>query len=56
VRGQAFALQFTGLMTLQGVGPVLLGVLAERTSTGVAMIVAGAGAAVVGCWWATTRP
>lgn len=51
LRGQAFALQFTGLMTMQGVGPVLLGLLAERTSTGLAMVVAGAGAAAVGCWW-----
>ncbi|WP_144126980.1 MFS transporter [Catellatospora sichuanensis] len=55
VRGQAFALQFTGLMTLQGVGPVLLGVLAERTSTSTAMVVAGAGAAAVGGWWWLTR-
>ncbi|MEV4411663.1 MFS transporter [Catellatospora sp. NPDC049609] len=55
VRGQGFALQFTGLMTLQGVGPVLLGVLAERSSTGVAMIVAGVGAAAVGCWWWLSR-
>ncbi|GAB4051335.1 MFS transporter [Catellatospora paridis] len=51
VRGQAFALQFTGLMTLQGVGPVLLGLMAERASTGPAMAVAGAGAVAVGCWW-----
>ncbi len=52
VRGQAFALQFTGLMTLQGVGPVLLGVLAEQASIAAAMLVAGAGTAAVGCWWA----
>ncbi|MDI1461138.1 MFS transporter [Catellatospora sp. KI3] len=51
VRGQAFALQFTGLMTLQGVGPLLLGVLAEEVSVGVAMAAAGAGAAAVGLWW-----
>ncbi|GAA1653322.1 MFS transporter [Catellatospora bangladeshensis] len=55
VRGQAFALQFTGLMTLQGVGPVLLGVLAERASIAVAMLVAGLGTAAVGGWWALTH-
>ncbi|BCJ74891.1 MFS transporter [Catellatospora sp. IY07-71] len=54
IRGQAFALQFTGLMTLQGVGPVLLGVLAEQTSIGAAMLVAGLGTAAVGGWWALT--
>ncbi|GHJ46911.1 membrane protein [Catellatospora sp. TT07R-123] len=51
VRGQAFALQFTGLMTMQGVGPLVLGALAEQVSVGAAMAVAGAGTAAVGLWW-----
>ncbi|MBV1851229.1 MFS transporter [Catellatospora tritici] len=54
VRGQGFALQFTGLMTLQGVGPLLLGALAEQTSVGTAMAAAGAGTAAVGLWWWVT--
>lgn len=50
-RGQGFALLTTGLMTLQGVGPVLTGVAAQLVSTGAAMAFAGAGTASVGLWW-----
>jgi MFS family permease len=58
IRGQAFALLTTGLMTLQGVGPLVTGLIAQRFSAGVAMAVAGAGVGVVGLWWwfGWTRP
>ncbi|GAA0484031.1 hypothetical protein Ade02nite_96070 [Paractinoplanes deccanensis] len=46
-RGQLFALHSTGLMALQGVGPLVLGVLAEATSTTVAIAVAGLATAVI---------
>ena len=52
VRGQAFAVLTTGLMTMQGVGPLLMGVVAQSLSTSAAMVVAGAGMASVGIvWW-----
>jgi predicted MFS family arabinose efflux permease len=55
-RGQGFGLLSTGLMTLQGVGPLLLGVVAEYGSIGSAMVVAGAGTATVGiAWWLRAR-
>ena len=38
-------------MTLQGVGPVLTGGVAQLVSPGAAMAVAGAGTASVGLWW-----
>ncbi|WP_436536578.1 MFS transporter [Actinoplanes sp. HUAS TT8] len=41
-RGQMFALLSTGLMTLQGVSPVVLGAFAQVSSTGTAIAVAGA--------------
>ncbi|MBT2211822.1 MFS transporter [Actinomadura sp. NEAU-AAG7] len=41
-RGQAFGLLSTGLMTLQGVGPVALGALAEVLTVGQALACAGA--------------
>ncbi|WP_242910327.1 MFS transporter [Actinomadura terrae] len=41
-RGQAFGLLSTGLMTLQGVGPVVLGALAEVLPVGQALACAGA--------------
>jgi hypothetical protein len=50
-RGQGFALLTTGLMTLQGVGPVLTGGVAQLVSPGVAMAFAGAASAAVGLWW-----
>jgi len=40
-RGQLFALLSTGLMALQGIGPLVLGALAELTSPVVAIAVAG---------------
>jgi hypothetical protein len=43
MRGQAFALLSTGLMTLQGLGPVLAGEVAGWTSPGVAIGAAGVG-------------
>ena len=42
VLGQAFGLLLTGLMTFQGAGPTLFGAVAETTSTGAAMALAGA--------------
>jgi predicted MFS family arabinose efflux permease len=51
LRGQGFALVSTGLMTLQGVGPVLTGGVAQFFSIGSAMAFAGAGAVAVGLWW-----
>lgn len=47
--GQGFGLLTTGLMTLQGVGPVLFGAIAEVTGPGHAMALAGlaTGAAVL---------
>jgi predicted MFS family arabinose efflux permease len=41
VRGQAFALMSTGLMTLQGIGPVVFGGLAEVMPIGPTIAVAG---------------
>ncbi|HEV8557439.1 MAG TPA: MFS transporter [Actinophytocola sp.] len=41
VRGQAFALMSTGLMTLQGIGPVVFGGLAELMPIGPSIAVAG---------------
>ncbi|MEV6520574.1 MFS transporter [Longispora sp. NPDC051575] len=46
MRGQAFALLSTGLMTVQGVGPVLVGGLAEVGGIGVAIGAAGVATAV----------
>jgi predicted MFS family arabinose efflux permease len=41
-RGQAFGLLSAGLMTLQGVGPAVFGLVAELASTGAAIALAGA--------------
>lgn len=55
-RGQAFALLSTGLMTLQGLGPALIGVIAETVSIELAMVVAGLGTAATGLvWWHRER-
>jgi MFS family permease len=52
VRGQAFALQFTGMMTLQGVGPLITGALAEVAPIALSMAVAGiATLGVAVAWW-----
>ncbi len=54
LRGQGFALLTTGLMTLQGVGPLVLGLVAQYVSTAAAMVVSGLGTATVGiAWWYT---
>lgn len=42
VLGQAFGLLSTGLMTFQGAGPALFGTVAESTTAGPAMALAGA--------------
>jgi MFS family permease len=55
IRGQGFALLTTGLMTLQGVGPLLTGAVAQLVSTGAAMAFAGAATASVGLWWWLNR-
>ena len=44
-RGQAFTLLSTGMMTLQGLGPLVLGLAAEALGTG--PVIAAAGAAIV---------
>lgn len=46
-RGQLFALLSTGMMVLQGVGPLVLGAVAEVTSPAVAIAVAGAATVLV---------
>jgi len=55
VRGQGFAVLTTGLMTLQGVGPLLIGLVAQYASVSTAMAVAGAGPILVGIVWWYTR-
>lgn len=54
-RGHAFALLATGLMTLQGVGPAVIGAIAEVTSIGVAMVLAGVGTAACGLIWSFSQ-
>ncbi len=55
--GQGFGLLSTGLMTLQGVGPVVLGGLTEFVPVGVAMAVAGVATLVIAGWIAVAlRP
>ena len=46
--GQAFGLQSTGLMTLQGVGPAVFGAVGQAISAGPAMAIAGAATVMVG--------
>ena len=50
-RGQTFALLSTGLMTMQGLGPAVIGAVAETTSIGLAMVIAGTGTVLTGVWW-----
>jgi len=50
VRGQAFGLASTGLMTLQGVGPAVFGLLAEVMPVGVAMAAGGVATILTACW------
>lgn len=49
-RGQAFALMSTGLMTLQGIGPMVIGGLAEVIPIGMAIAVAGFTTLVMAGW------
>jgi predicted MFS family arabinose efflux permease len=60
VRGQAFGLLSTGLMTAQGLGPVVIGTLAEWVPIGLAMAVAGGATAftavLVARWVPVRRP
>jgi predicted MFS family arabinose efflux permease len=46
-RGQLFALFSTGMMALQGIGPLVLGVVAEVTSPALAIAAAGAATVLV---------
>ena len=50
IRGQGFALMSTGLMTLQGVGPMVIGGLAETIPIGMAIAAAGIGTLVIAGW------
>jgi len=49
-RGQAFGLMSTGLMTLQGVGPLVFGGLTEFVPVSTAMALSGAATLVVAGW------
>jgi predicted MFS family arabinose efflux permease len=52
-RGQAFTIQSTGLMTLQGLGPVAIGVIGQLA--GVRLAIAAAGCAALACALAWAR-
>ncbi|MEY9930851.1 putative MFS family arabinose efflux permease [Catenulispora sp. GP43] len=52
-QGQAFGLLSSGMMTLQGIGPVLVGAVAGLAGTGPAMAVAGGAAMLTGGWMAS---
>ena len=56
VRGQAFALQFTGIMTLQGVGPLVTGALAEVAPIALVMTVAGLAPIAIAVGWRFVDP
>jgi predicted MFS family arabinose efflux permease len=49
-RGQAFGLMSTGLMTCQGIGPLLFGGLTEFMAVGVVMALAGAATLGTAAW------
>lgn len=56
VRGQAFGLLTTGLMTAQGIGPGVFGVLAEFVPTSVAMSLSGVAVVFAAFWlWPALR-
>jgi predicted MFS family arabinose efflux permease len=55
LQGQAFALHFTGMMTMQGVGPLVAGALAEVLPIAAVMIAAGVATTAVGVVWWVTR-
>jgi hypothetical protein len=48
--GQAFGLMSTGLMTLQGVGPTVFGLLTEAVPVGATMAIGGLSAVFVAIW------
>ncbi|MEY9893168.1 putative MFS family arabinose efflux permease [Catenulispora sp. MAP5-51] len=52
-QGQAFGLLSSGMMTLQGIGPVLVGAVAGLAGTGPAMAVAGGATVLTGGWMAS---
>ncbi|MGH3759756.1 MFS transporter [Actinophytocola sp.] len=54
VRGQAFGLLSTGLMTLQGVGPAVFGLVAELVPVGSAMAAGGVATVLTAIWIAAT--
>lgn len=51
-RGQAFGLLTTGLMTLQGLGPIVFGLAGQLAGTSFALAAAGAGAGLCSVVWA----
>jgi predicted MFS family arabinose efflux permease len=53
-RGQAFGLLTTGLMTLQGLGPIAFGLAGQLAGTTLAIAAAGAGATLCAVVWAGT--
>jgi len=54
-RGQAFGLLTIGLMTLQGLGPVVFGALGHVTSIHTALTAAGAAAVTTAAAWQATK-
>jgi len=54
-RGQAFTIQATGLMTLQGIGPVVTGAIGQLAGVRVAMATAGFAAVACAFAWGRTR-
>jgi predicted MFS family arabinose efflux permease len=57
VRGQAFGLMSTGLMTLQGVGPTLFGLATEFVPVGTSMALGGVATVLTAIWiGASGRP
>jgi predicted MFS family arabinose efflux permease len=55
VRGQGFGLLASGLMTLQGVGPLVVGGIAQFTSAGTAIAAAGTATVLTALWQAATH-
>jgi predicted MFS family arabinose efflux permease len=55
-RGHAFALLSTGLMTMQGFGPVVFGAVAQFASIAAAMVAAGAATVLTAAAWLRHSP
>jgi predicted MFS family arabinose efflux permease len=58
-QGQAFGLLSSGMMTLQGIGPILVGAVAGWAGTGPAMAAAGGATILTAGWmasWLSRRP